>query len=64
MIANSIYTIILVFMVDIGDYFKVNSEIHKINTRNKSNLHPTCQYTRREHIILGSYHIISFFIFL
>ena len=22
-----------------GDYFKVNSEVHNINTRNKSNLH-------------------------
>ena len=26
-------------MIDNGDYFKVNSEIHNINTRNKSNLH-------------------------
>jgi len=28
------------FVVDNGDYFKVNSEIHNINTRNKLNLHP------------------------
>ena len=26
-------------MIDSGDYFKVNSEIHNINTGNKSNLH-------------------------
>ena len=26
-------------MINSGDYFKVNSEIHNINTRNKSNLH-------------------------
>ena len=26
-------------MIDNGDYFKVNSEIHNINTRNKSNPH-------------------------
>jgi len=31
---------LLLFLVDNGDYFKVNSEIHNINTRNKSNLHP------------------------
>jgi hypothetical protein len=29
---------LLLFVVDNGDYFKVNSEIHNINTRNKSNL--------------------------
>jgi len=29
----------LLFVVHNGDYFKVNSEIHNINTRNKSNLH-------------------------
>jgi hypothetical protein len=29
----------LLFVVDNGDYFKVNSEIHNINTRNKSNPH-------------------------
>jgi len=27
------------FVIDNGDYFKVNCEIHNINTRNKSNLH-------------------------
>jgi len=26
-------------VIDNGDYFKVNSEIHNINARNKSNLH-------------------------
>ena len=26
-------------MIDNGDYFKLNSEIHNINTRNKLNLH-------------------------
>ena len=26
-------------MIDNGNYFKVNSEIHNINTRNKLNLH-------------------------
>jgi hypothetical protein len=31
---------LLFFVVDNGDYFKVNSEIHNINTRNKLNLHP------------------------
>jgi hypothetical protein len=30
---------LLLFVVDNGDYFKMNSEIHNINTRNKSNLH-------------------------
>ena len=30
---------LLLFVVDNGDYFKVNSEIHNINTRNKLNLH-------------------------
>jgi hypothetical protein len=30
---------LLLFVVDNGDYFKVNSEIHNINTRTKSNLH-------------------------
>jgi hypothetical protein len=30
---------LLLFVVDNGDYFKVNSDIHNINTRNKSNLH-------------------------
>ena len=33
-----IYSLLL-FVIDNGDYFKVNSEIHNINTRNKSNLH-------------------------
>ena len=27
------------FVIDNGNYFKVNSEVHNINTRNKSNLH-------------------------
>jgi hypothetical protein len=31
---------LLLFVVDNGDYFKVNSEIHNINTMNKLNLHP------------------------
>jgi len=31
---------LLLFVVDNGDYFKVNSEIHNINTWNKLNLHP------------------------
>ena len=30
---------LLFFVIDNGDYFKMNSEIHYINTRNKSNLH-------------------------
>jgi hypothetical protein len=30
---------LLLFIVVNGDYFKVNSEIHNINTRNKQNLH-------------------------
>ena len=30
---------LLLFVIDNGDYFKVNSEIHNINTRNKSKLH-------------------------
>jgi hypothetical protein len=30
---------LLFFVVDNGEYFKVNSEIHIINTRNKLNLH-------------------------
>jgi len=30
---------LLLFVVVNGDYFKVNSEIHNINTRNKLNLH-------------------------
>jgi hypothetical protein len=30
---------LLLFVVDNGDYFKVNSEIHNISTRNKLNLH-------------------------
>jgi len=30
---------LLLFVVDNGDYFKVNSEIQSNNTRNKSNLH-------------------------
>jgi len=31
---------LLLFVVDNRDYFKVNSEIHNTNTRNKLNLHP------------------------
>jgi hypothetical protein len=30
---------LLLFVVDNGDYFKVNFEIHNVNTRNKLNLH-------------------------
>jgi len=30
---------LLLFVIDNGDYFKLNSETHNINTRNKSNLH-------------------------
>jgi len=30
---------LLLFVIDNGDYFKVNSEIHNINTRKKWNLH-------------------------
>ena len=30
---------LLLFVINNGDYFKVNSEIYNINTRNKSNLH-------------------------
>ena len=30
---------LLLFVVDNGNYFKVNFEIHNINTRNKLNLH-------------------------
>jgi len=37
---QSQYTLLLLlFVIDNGDYFKVNSEVHNINTRNKSNLH-------------------------
>jgi hypothetical protein len=31
---------LLLFVVDNGIYYRMNSEIHSINTRNKSNLHP------------------------
>jgi hypothetical protein len=31
---------ILLFVVDNGDYFQLNSEIHSFNTKNKLNLHP------------------------
>jgi hypothetical protein len=31
---------LLLFVADNGDYFKLNSEIHSFNTKNKSNLHP------------------------
>jgi len=31
--------LLLLFVIDNGDYFKANSEIHYIRTRNKSNLH-------------------------
>ena len=31
--------ITFLFVINNGNYFKVNSEIHNINTRNKSNLH-------------------------
>jgi hypothetical protein len=31
--------LLLLFVVDNGDYFKVNSEMHTVGTRNKSNLH-------------------------
>jgi hypothetical protein len=30
---------LLLFVINNGDYFKMNSEIHNISTRNKSNLH-------------------------
>jgi len=30
---------LLLFVIDNGDYFKLNSEIQNISTRNKSNLH-------------------------
>jgi len=33
-----IYSLLL-FVINNGDYFRVNSEVHNINTRNKSNLH-------------------------
>jgi len=36
---QSQFILSLLFVVDNGDYFKVNSEIHNINTRNKLNLH-------------------------
>jgi hypothetical protein len=35
---------LLLFIVDNGDYFKVNSEIHNINSRNKLNLHLPISY--------------------
>ena len=38
MIYIYIYSLLL-FVMDNGDCFEVNSEIHNINTRNKSNLH-------------------------
>jgi hypothetical protein len=39
----------LLFVVDNGDYFKVNSEIPNINTRAKSNLHrPICNLSAHQ----------------
>jgi hypothetical protein len=38
-IAIPIHITLLLFVVDNGIYYRVNSEIHNINTRNKSNLH-------------------------
>jgi hypothetical protein len=32
--------LLLLFVADNGDYFRLNSEIHSFNTKNKSNLHP------------------------
>jgi hypothetical protein len=31
---------LLLFVADNGDYFKLNSEIHSFNTKNKLNFHP------------------------
>jgi len=31
---------LLLFVADNGEYFRLNSEIHSFNTKNKSNLHP------------------------
>ena len=31
---------LLIFVADNRDYFRLNSEIHSFNTKNKSNLHP------------------------
>jgi len=36
---QSQYTHVLLFLINIEDRYKVNSEIHRINTRQKSNLH-------------------------
>jgi hypothetical protein len=47
---------ILSLLLDNGIYYRMNSEIHSINTRNKSNLHlpiSNYQYIRRDHVILG-----------
>jgi len=38
-IAVSIHIVPSTLVIDNRDHFKVNSEIHHINTRNKSNLH-------------------------
>ena len=40
---------LLVFVVDNGNYFKANSEIHNINTRTKQNLHrPICNLSAHQ----------------
>lgn len=36
---QSQYIHVLLFLVNIEDNYKVNSEIHRINTRQNSNLH-------------------------
>jgi len=36
---QSQYKHVLLFLVNIEDQYKVNSEIHRINTRQNSNLH-------------------------
>jgi hypothetical protein len=37
---QSQYLSLLLFVADNGDYFRLNSETHSINTKNKLNLHP------------------------
>jgi hypothetical protein len=41
------------FVINNKHHFKVNSEVHNINTRTKSNFHHPPSLIRREHIILG-----------
>jgi hypothetical protein len=48
--------ILLIFVINNRQHFKINSDIHNINSRNHLDLHcpqSHCQFTRRVHITLG-----------